>query len=172
MLYGTVTQQALSGMYQGMNFALNRVSNYTEFTTLFDEYRICAVEVDFKPMYNMQVISAINNVITLFLYTVIDYDDNAAPTSISQLEEYDSCVVTNFNQSCKRIIRPKLATAVYDGTANWAYASTRQPWVDCGNAAVQWFGLKLAIEAGASGQTNLQTWQISVKYYIELRNVR
>lgn len=170
-LYGTISQQALSSSFLAMYFSLDLNSGFTEFTNLFDEYRICAVEVIFRPKYNMQTIASINNIVTPFLYTAIDYDDSTAPTNISQIEEYQTCVVTNFNGKCRRTIKPKVAMEVYQGITTSAYALAR-PWVDCANTGVRWFGLKAGVEAGASGQTALQTWEITCEYYLQFRNVR
>jgi len=149
---GTVNQQALLLTAGALKFGLSDLPDYTEFTSLFDDYRICAVEVSFVPKFNMLSVTTTSSVITPILVTVLDYDDNNTPSGISDLMEYDSVVVTNFDKSCKRIVCPRWTTAAYSGTSTWSYASNRG-WVDAAYPDVYHYGIKYAIKPGASGQT-------------------
>lgn len=168
---GRITQQVGVISPLALSFTLSQAPEYTEFTSLFDEYRICALEVTFKPKFNMMTVTSPTAVVTPLLYTAIDYDDATVPASAAELEEYQTCVVTNFNRSVKRTIVPKNATAVYQSTTATSYGVAR-PWLDCAYASVPYYGLKAVVEGGAIGQVALQAWDISVKYYLEFRIVR
>jgi len=163
----TITQQALVETLGSFQFTLSSTQGNTELTTLFDSYRIAFIEIELTPMYNMAAITTAANLITPNLYTAIDLDDNTAPASIAALQEYSTCRMTRFDKSQTRRFQPFFAKALYSGT--FVSFGMGHDWVDCNSPTVQWYGMKYGIEAGATGQTNLQAWKVNFIYYIELK---
>jgi hypothetical protein len=166
---GSLTQTTLTPLLGALSFKLNLLDNYTEFTALFDMYKIDYIEVKFIPQFNMQTITT-NSTITPNLYTVLDYDDATAPASISELRQFSTFREDRFDYVVTRAIQPRMAVAAYSG-AFTSYANTRS-WVDCNSPGIEWYGVKYGASAGASGQTNLQTWSYVVSYYISFKHVR
>ena len=64
---------------------LDKLPNYTDFTTLFDSYRITGVEYRFVPHFNVgQVPLGPQNTQVARLVTVVDKDDNTSLTGSLQ----------------------------------------------------------------------------------------
>lgn len=169
----TSTSQVAGAVFAGnLQFTLNAVNGYTEFTGLFDSYRIAFVEVIFTPRFNFGAVNAVGNNLYPKLYTVIDLDDASAPASIAVLLEYGTCRKTNYDQAITRRIKPFATKAVYNGSTPFSGYSMANDWMDCDYPDIRYYGLKYAIEAGQVGQTNLQTWSIDFIYYIECKFIR
>jgi len=144
-------------------FTLDNLLGYTEFTTLFDQYRIDFAEVRFRPMYNQ---FTVNNPSTGALYppilTVIDYDDANTITKAQALE-FSTCREVSVAKSFSRKLVPKFAVAAYSGTFT-SYAP-KTGFVDCNSPSVQHYGVKYVIPAALVGQGNLTTWTVESIVY-------
>jgi len=163
-------QQAAVDSISSASILLSSLPNSSEFTNLFDQYRIDYVEVTFRPQYNMSTISSQSSQVNPVLYTVIDYDDATNVAAVTDLQQYSNCKECRFDETCVRRFQPRIAQAVYSG-AFTSFGNTRG-WVDCASAGVQWYGIKSGCSGGASGQTNLQSWTVQFKVALSFRNVR
>jgi len=166
-----ISQQASVETTGAFQFTLSGATGYTEFVALFDSYRIGYVKVQFKPVYNMQTISSVSNIVTPNLYSAIDLDDNTA-VAISVLEEYGTSKTTNFDKEQVRTLTPRAAMAVYSGAFTSFAMVPKDGWIDVASPTVQHYGIKYGIEAGAVGQTQLQSWKVIFTYYLEFRYSR
>jgi len=167
-----VSQVAAADTFMTYRFELNDVSDTADFTDLFDQYRFRAVRIEFRPRFNFSnpgVVTA--NRLPRF-YSVIDYDDNNMPTLINQLREYQSIKETRWDQDHVRLIKPRMATAALDNTGLTSLANEPAKWIDLAYLTVAHYGIKIAIEGGVGGQTNLQSWSVDLEYMIEFRQVR
>jgi hypothetical protein len=171
----TISQTAITNAYYaGGNLAvltpsLTTLDQATSFQALFDQYRITKVTMQFRPLYSRQNFVPGSDIPPL-IYTVVDYDDGAVPSSLATLREYQNITV----HECDSFVvafRPRIAMAAYGG-AFTSYANMGNTWIDCASSGVLHYGLKIAITAGLAGQTHLQSWYLSVKLEVEFRNVR
>lgn len=168
-----ITQTAGAETLGALQFTLSAVNGNTEFTNLFDSYRIAFVKVSFLPVYNMQAIAVLATTTTPRLTTSIDLDDITTPASVGAINERSTSKVTKFDQIQIRHFKPRVAANVYGGAVfgNFAMAPADQ-WMDCASNAVSYFGLKYGITAGAGGQTLLQSWSVEFEYFLEFRYSR
>jgi len=169
--YGAVTtsvQLANANTYGSLQFNLAGLDNASAFETLFDQYRIDCVEVTFSPLITMNVTPGI---VFPRLYTVIDYDDYVAPTSLAYLRQYDSCIISPPGSGVVRTLCPASALAAYTGTFT-GYANRQRQWIDIASPTAQHYGIKFAIEAALTGQTVLQSYDIDIVTYISFKSVR
>jgi len=153
------------------NFQLANLDGYTNFTSLFDQYMLDAVRVSIVPnnnAINLQVNTTVNLVP---LYCVVDYDDASVPTSIAQMREYDNCIICEPGESIIRTFSPRLAAAAYSG-AFTSFLNLGPQWIDAASPTVAHYGLKIFIPGVASGQTQLQTWDVQFEYYYSFRSLR
>lgn len=150
----------------GYVFALSQITNYTDFTLTFDQYRFAAIEIRFMPYWNHQLPSA-NTQGRLF--TCIDYDDANTPASANAIRDYPSCVVTQPWESVTRTFVPHTAEAAYSGTFT-SFSNKENSWIDSASPGVQHFGLK----AWCDGSTVAPgtTYSVEIRYFIEFRNPR
>lgn len=166
-----IVQTAAGDLHGAVYFALTSLDNYTEFTGLFDQYRIVAVELHIRPLQNnSQYFSTSTDLFPRFC-SVIDYDDATVLTSAADYRQYQTYKETNWNQYHSRVIRPHLAVAAYSGAFN-SYANMSGTWIDLVSPSVQHYGWKYFVSTGAVGQTHLQSWSVEYKYCLEFRQVR
>jgi len=167
VLLGTVSSAAAATTYAAYSFALSDVPNYTEFTNLFDEYRISKVILTFVP----QCMTTTSNPIytTSWLIYVVDKDDASTPTSYTSLQEYPKHKVLSANRRFYVSFRPRFSTEVYASPATTGYGS-RTGWLDCSNAGIPHYGFKLAM--GLSGTAGAFSYAVFAKYVIDCHGVR
>lgn len=156
-----------------VTFSLSSVDNATDFSNAFDLFRISLVRVKFRPRFNFAAVGTTATNIYPRLYTAIDYNSDTAPATLAEIRQYNTCKETRFDVDHVRCFRPKVGWVVENPAATISgfavNADNDVPWVNTSTSTVVWFGLKGVIEAGAAGQTNLQSWAIEVETFFEFR---
>lgn len=145
-----------------IDFRLNKLPNYTEFTALYDMFKINAVKVIIRPqMSQVNSLGTVNNIYyNDRIYSCIDYNDATAPTDINEVRQYQSCKIGSSIKPHKRYIyKPKILDSS---------SYSMHPWVACTAPNTSWYGLKVAIDT----VPNAAFWTVEVKYYLSFKNVR
>jgi len=144
---------------------LATLPDYTDFTNLFDAYRIDCVKATFTPIQQNSLSFAAR------FYSVIDYDDSNPLASLGAALEYDSVMVSTIdNTSCvTRTFRPKFAVAAYSGVFTSFAQSSRNQWVDVASATVPFYGLKWIIEPDSAVKA---VYRLDVVVCLRLKAVR
>jgi hypothetical protein len=147
--------------YTAYSFTLGTLPNSTEYTQLFDQYRIVQVTITFQPSTLVATSSP--------LYTVIDYDDANAPTSLNDLLQYDTLKTTMTGAYHVRTVNPRFTLGAYSGTLTSFANAPNDMWVDVASPNVQYYGVKLGWPAftGATG-----TLSVMARYVVQFRNTR
>lgn len=159
----------------GHAFKLSELPNYSEFTLLFDQYKIVGVQTKFIFDANCAQVPTTANALGPSLpnlITVNDYDD-ATPLIIdTDYQQYETYKIARMDRPIKRYCKPKVATAVYNGTFT-GYAQS-SPWIDANSANVEWYGLKYSIDPvnTHSGANTIGFCTILRTYYIVCRDTR
>jgi len=167
-----VTQTAGADSFATYQFMLNDISSTTDFSALFDQYRFVAVKAEFRPRFDFGALGSVAVNKLPRLYSVLDYDDNTAPTLISTLREYQSCKMTRFDMDHVRLLKPHMALIALDGVGTTSRANLTPQWLDLADMAIKHYGIKIGVEGGVGGQTNLQSWSVDFLYMLEFRQVR
>lgn len=164
--YAPLIIQSVTETVYAQDFSLNDVWNYTEFTNLYDMYKICAVKIIFTPQQTVSnSLSSINNAnASTRFYSAIDYND-AATVTVAQIREYQTCKMTPILKRHKRFIYPKIMD--YNLTYN-----PGKPWITCGAPAVNYYGLKCSIEPMDSSSTTSMEYSVEAKFYLMFKNVK
>lgn len=165
-----LTQAAAADSTYAFFFKLSNLNNYTDYTAIYDQYRIVLIEITLFPKLNVDNGNAGSLPDYGRLFTAIDFDD-ATPVGVAALTEYGSCKVTNAMHQTSRKFIPHMAVAAYSG-AFTSYANKFGQWIDCASPDVQHYGCKVAISGGNIGQTQLNTIYASVRYHLEFRTNR
>lgn len=152
-------------------YTLNGTQNPSEFTALFDRYKIKAVKTEF--VFQGPLASAVS-VTTPHptVYTLIDYNDATTPTSVQGILEYGKTrmhVLGPNRTSCSVYFRPKLLVGAIDAsTGNLAgmYNPSSEPWISTANTYAQHYGLKYAIQGLA------ENYDVNIfhTYYLAFRD--
>jgi hypothetical protein len=144
---GVTSTSSSADTFASFDFRLLDLPGGAGFAQVFDQYRID--KVDFMAI----CLQTVNPVLATtqpapVAFSVIDYDDALAPTSISSLREFNTCRVHPPLTTIRRSFRPMIALSAYSGTAN-GYASTNPTWLDIAYNDIRHYGIKLAFETAA-----------------------
>jgi hypothetical protein len=166
-----LAQVAITPSFLGFNFSLDQLAQANSWTTVFDQYKIDQVQVTIRPAYTAVSLMGFGSVKVPLLYSVIDYDDNTSPSTLTQMKEYSNCQVSMY-ETVVLTFQPHIAVGAYDGSVFSSFTNLQNKWIDAASQTVKHYGVKLGIEGGATGQTSLQYFDISIKYKISFRNIR
>jgi len=163
---GILTSSTIGDIFPAYNYALQYLTSYSEFTALFDQYRIEGIETTFIP--TVTEIGAQSTWTNSFLLTAIDYDDANTYPTLNDALQVATASITPLTKSVTRKFVPRVALAAYSGTfASYAQAPPMQ-WIDCASPGVQHYGLKTAIPATGL----VQSWRVMHRYHLAFRRVR
>lgn len=168
-------QNNIATAYQ---FNLNQLPNATEFTNLFDQYKILKAKISFVPGGNMALISPLSGVSSSFGFgrflSAIDYDDATAPADENTLLQYEqpNLKITSPMRTHTRYINPKVLAAIYQSAISTSYESRKAPWLDVGNPSVPHYGLKVWVNAPLSTVAASITYNVYLTLTFATKNVR
>lgn len=158
-----------------MTFTLASLPNYTEFTTLFDHYRINYI--DLLWVYSKNTAES-NNYTTdkhqmPMLLTAIDKNDAVAMDEAS-LMQYPSFRVDQLDRPIRRRIYPKPTVAAYSGAFTSYMSPTGNPWIDTQSPGVQYYGCKFIIKCPESYATSAPLGVLScyAKYNMSFKGAK
>lgn len=168
-----------TGISLAYQFTLDSLPNYTEFTNLYDLYKITGIKLSFVPSaseYINSVTSGTNaqNGFQRF-NSVLDFDDTAVPTSENQLLQYASLKQTPGWATHSRYFTPRVNTVV-EGVvgATLAASSTAPKWISTDNPEVEHLGVKVFVPPPIAGSavSAAITYTVYATYYLACRNVK
>jgi len=154
-----------SNVYASISFNLNDLPNVAEFTSLFDQYRINSIKWTLMPRGSSAEAGTNNSACKIF--SVLDYDDDTAPTSIDTLLQYENCKTSNSLRDHSRSLRPKFARSVYQSALVTGYGQS-SGWLDCDSTLIPHYGIKLAFQ----GTAGAQIFDVRIQYSVSFMGVR
>lgn len=156
-------------------FKLSDLPSASEFTTLFDSYRITGVKMTLIPQFTQTDLNTADpnttNKTTPNYYTVIDYDDNTALSGATDYFQYDTFKLWRGNRIVKVYCKPRLQlTGNVSGASTLAFQAPKGQWVDCNQTGAPYFGLKVGIDSTpVAGDVNIRVY---FTYYLQFKSVR
>jgi len=149
-----------------LSFALSSLPSYTEFTALYDQYRIIQAVVRFIPTSQVSTSTP--------LLTVLDFDDAATPSAVTDIQQYATLQITESGGYCERVLNPHPATAMYSG-AFTSFGSPsggpRGPWIDSASPSVLYYGLKYYLVAQTANNTSIN-WDSTITLVFQCKYLR
>lgn len=171
----TYTDSANTDDLQALSFQLSDLPGYTQFTTLYDQYRFRAVKAEFIPL-NMPVTYWNGTTVVVptnpILYTCIDLDDAAIPGTNQVVEEHESvkchgALTPATTAKYVRWISPAAAPEMYQTGGFGGYASKQYQWLDTASSSIQHYGLKWWVYAPTN--TPAYKYNVTLTYYLEFK---
>jgi len=159
---GTITPSTTIDQAGAISFTLNSLPDSSEFTNLFDQYRITQAVVKFVPTSQVSTSSP--------LLTVLDYDDAVTPTLVTQLYEYSTLYVSESSSYVERALKPQMAVAAYSG-AFTSFGSMSDMWIDVASPNVVYYGVKWFNLAQTGNNTSIN-WDILATITLQTRYIR
>lgn len=140
-----------SGYYDvpfSLMFAFNQQTNSTEFTNLFDQYKIKYGTV--RVQNNGNISGTQSGGILPYIEYVQDHDDNTPPPAADFRERMG--IKTAYFSSSRVMIKmgvsPKPATTLYNTLVSSGYGVPgKAPWINTSNPAVPHYGIKGVIRS-------------------------
>lgn len=150
----------LSPELGNFSFTLNLLPDYTDFTNLFQSYKIDKIQILYKPEYTELTDAAlVSNAVNVNFNSVIDQTDPGAPTSVTAVTQYQTCKSTGITKIHKRSFTPAMLTG--SSMPCSCYISTNNP-------SEKHYGFKYAIPpTGAS-----MTFRSTVKIFFSCAGAR
>lgn len=168
-----------SAVQKGFSFQLSDLPNVSEYSSLFDQFKITGVKLRIVPKVGMTTQGSSTGTVATVGYgqvvTAIDYDDAAAPISKDSLLEYGSAKYTSVSRIHTRYIKPKVLNAVWVNIASTGYSPVRAPWIDQANTNLPHYGIKMWIDPpeNSNGTTNSSVaYDVYATYYFMCKNTR
>lgn len=159
-----VTSSAVSDVAFKLESTLADVPNFTEFTTLFDRYKIGGVLFKLIPRFN---VAPVGPSTPSQVMTCLDYDGNG-PTTIAALNQYQNKKTTRGTAIHKRFYKPAILTAAYQSLTSTGYVPKWNQYIDTTASTLPHYGLYGIIPACVADVT----YDLEVTYYIQCKNVR
>lgn len=137
--FGTTTQFGLSA-----NFQLQDVIESTDFTQLFDRYKIVGIKLKFMYQQTTSANSGVVSNVHPIMDMSFDGDDSDLPVSQTavQVKGFSKTHLLNSNRPFKTYWTPRVDKVVYTSGISTAYTSERSCWLDCNSPQVQHYGMK------------------------------
>ncbi len=159
-----------------ISFRLDDLNQSSTFSSLFDQYRIDRVHLSFRTRNSAATlfnVAAPNNSAPE-LVVVADFDDASAPSALTDLYQYDNCIIANSGDSIDVLIEPSITPSLYAAGAFSGYAvqGSEDVWIDVANTAVPVYGIKFGITPLQVSTTAVWAWDITATYVVSFRNIR
>lgn len=159
-------------------FSLSQLPGVSEFSNLFDQYKITGARIQYTPAASEGIIQPGVNASAALGYSrvhsVIDYDDASAPSSEDQLLEYGSHKSTAPFATHSRYIKPKVLHEIYRSAVATSYAPRASTYLDMTNTDIPHYGIKVWVSAPNTffGTANTIAYKMYLTLYFTCKNTR
>lgn len=182
-----ITASKVSGVQQNINgayaFSLDMLPGVAEFTSLFDQYKINAVKIQFIPGTTQTTNSVLDpnptssNITGAAMcynrfHSVIDYDDTTLLGSEAAALEYGSLKSSRGDRGHTRYLKPKVVQDIFRTGGATGKRPIGNQWIDCNNTDVPHYGLKVWMDAPDSPTNIAITYNVYVTMYFQCKNTR
>lgn len=169
---GTSITASSSGAYAtGLSFNINGLPDLTDFTTLFDQYKLNGIQIQFIPNITSNDMNPVSTYYELpNFHTIIDRDDEIAPANLNVMMQYPSYKRTRGHQVHTRYFRPSLAQTIFKTSSTTGTSQVGPKWLDCADPTIPHYGMKVWIDQ-TNSTTNIK-YRVYTKYYLQFKGVR
>jgi len=149
--------------FGSQTYQLTDLPAYTDFTNLFDQYRIVKVKLDYFPRYTGNMTST--GLYSLLTYAV-DSTDVSVPVNKNEVLQYDSYKTVQAYRPFSVTLKPAPSVAMYQSLATTGYGPKQGSWVDCKSPGVQHYGMKWVFECNSGTAMGID---VKATYWCEFR---
>lgn len=176
--FGHIDILQTSWTTQTFQFRLDNLPNSSDFTNLFDEFKINAVKIDFVPgstSNDQEGIYAQNNVAGTYMFTpqiftVIDYDGLAQINTQTQtLENSNARLIKKPFQPFSVYVRKPTILMSAGGVAQ---SILTRGWTDCSTPSVIYHGASIAGQILGGSTTAALRYYVTLTYYLAFRKAK
>lgn len=157
----------------GIPFSANQATDFADFSSLFDRYRIVGVKLQFIFDVTQALITGAG---TMPWITIAqDYDDAALPTNEANVLTKQYAKTKRMDKPFTIYLRPKpqlIAGQVAGTTSNSAVPNADNLYFNCTDSAVVFYGLKGYIRGWYSPIGAQSVLRIQPTYYLALKDTQ
>lgn len=154
-----VTTDGVNPSITNMNFSLNDLPNSTEFTGLYDLYRIEKVEIEWTPEYTELTDAAlVSNAVNVYFNSVVD-QAGIGITTVNDALQFKTLKTTSITKKHKRAFVPSV---LMNGIAPCSC------WLTSSSPSTNLYG----VSVGISPTGTAMVFRSRVKYYLAFNNSR
>jgi len=166
--------ETLADQHLTYQFKLDNVVNPSDFTNLYDSYKINKIQLFLEPLSNQTAYPSPGRPIQKKLRVVHDYTDATPLTNEDDYLEYSNCKSYNAirNNAIKITLYPKIKNIIENvgGGANaYTTLSSNKVWLDMDSDEVPHFGLKIFVPGNIMNETN-GLFNVRAKFWISCKN--
>lgn len=177
----TFTSTAIAGYWRYLQYAASDFTEFTEFATIFDEYRVTNLKYTFRPKYNSfpvtdGVSSSLNPYPMAWVHTIVDQSSAKIPSG-AYLVGTENAMLENgsvrtfsgdkaFSFSFKPKVNSQLQSGGTASKSDWA------PWIRTTEPAVLHNGAHVFIKQHGFDTDAYTSFDIYVTASIEFRGAR
>lgn len=154
-----------------LNFALSDLPNSSDFTNLFDFYRICAVKLQFIFQSNNQDTGS-NTILSIpVMHYIADYDDSIGFANENQALEKEGVKTRRIDKPFQYYLVPRVSNETYNNGITTGYSLGRKKqWIDSNSSGIAHFGLKAWVSSGVNTITG--QLKIYATYYLQFKGAQ
>lgn len=155
-------------------FILQSLPDYTEFTALYDQYRVDKLVMHFIP--NATIIDhSSSNLDSGTLLTAVDFDGGATGLTLTQFLSYESSQVHKHCVPVKITVQPRAEFATINNSAVTVASgltNSANIWYDCSNTTVPFYGVRYATTAEATVTGYHTYYKIWMEAFVTFKSTR
>lgn len=174
--FGALTPTA-SDKGWAFTFLLSALPNHTEFTNLYDQYKIECVEVIWELIPTVEIgTAAVATMACPVILAWQDNDDGSTPATlneVNQIAKMERLQLSVANPAVKRSVLPWVQAGTPGAPANVGL-SIRAPYIDCSQDGVQHYSIKFWVKNFTTTTVSLNGLGINLafRYHLSMRNPR
>lgn len=169
-------QSSSSDVFAAWAFALADIPNISSVSALFDQYRIDEIQFRLRSRNPAVFVanSASPNYATATPLLILDRDDATAPTTLLELQQYETCQQISAQESIDIVFTPSITRSVFSGGVFSGYSveDSGEIWLDSANTGIPHYGIKCAIPALVATTTQRFDWDVEAVYKVSFREPR
>jgi len=156
-----------------LSFRLTDLQDYTEVTSLFDQYYLKSVTVKLRPM-----VGSIAGGGSLVIHSISDFEDDNLITGgaagTNQMREHWSYQMKSYDledhQALQWTVKPAWSTEIYNSAITTRYKST-YGWLQSDYPTVPHYGLKFQFQYVGTA-TETFSWIMTATYHLACKQLR
>lgn len=176
--FDTVTT---NGFWRYLQYDMNSFNNFSEMANVFDEYRVNAIKITFRPCYDSVQLSntagADINQRQSYAHYLIDPASTVAPTgtfltaTLNTFLENGGVVTKTLNRPFSIYFKPSLTDAVFNTGTGSAMVSSKR-WIRTSDPSAAYRGVHVFLQPnGFVSNPNIKL-DIFVTFYAQFRNIK
>lgn len=157
-----------------VSYRLQDLTNYANYTVIWDQYRINKIVIRARPIRTTQVVAQVEDTSNPTGVTNIpsfciakDFDDANSPASFAQLCARTFSKRRLATQKMNYKFTPATLETVYAPVVS-AYSPKYKTWLDCAYTSVPHYGIKYAMEVAAPA--GIYGVELQTDVYVSFKN--